>query len=172
MGMKIIEREAKVWYLRRTIDSELGSQSNDLVFKKFDGQNIDLYVEVYKRIGGPWNWTNRLLISRNELDVILKSNSTVIYFLLEDGLEIGLLEMQIENSTMELVYFGLDVNYMRKGFGKLMMKKAFSEAKSRGVNTIWLHTCEFDSPSALKFYLSSGFEIYDEKIEIERHLDE
>ena len=46
------------------------------------------------------------------------------------------------------------------------MNRAIARAWSRPVRRFWVHTCTFDHPDALSFYLRSGFRAFRREIEI------
>lgn len=168
--MRIVERKAKVWYLRKLSPFEYINNESNLIFNKFDGKDINKYLDLYAKIGAPWQWSNRLLISKNELIKILENRENQVYFVYDSNVEIGMVEVKIEDKNMEVVYLGLAKEYNGKGLGKALMNKVFEIANQENTKSIWLHTCEFDSPAALKFYQNCGFEVYDEKEELERHI--
>ena len=52
------------------------------------------------------------------------------------------------------------------GAGRWLMNRALELAWSRPVSRVWVHTCTFDHPSALAFYLRSGFRPFRQQIEV------
>ena len=163
--MKIIYKPAKVWYLEiKNPNTKLKPSPDFKVEKQFP---VDLanYRDVYREVGEPWDWANRLTMDENDLRTHLNDSKNEIYYAYYQDEFCGYFELDCHKQDIELVYFGLSPKFIGKGLGKLLMQAVFQEAASHNCPRIWLHTCEFDSPQALKFYLNSGFRIYDEKIE-------
>jgi GNAT superfamily N-acetyltransferase len=128
---------------------------------------VDLanYRNVYKEVGGPWDWANRLVISEKELDRILSNPKNEIYYCYYKGEFAGYFELDTHTHDFELVYFGLSPKFIGKGLGRQMMQRVIKKAEEHNAARLWLHTCELDSPQALAFYLKSGFLVYKETVE-------
>ncbi len=156
--------EAIVWYL----NYELGSyeihntDTIDCVLQS----NIDIenYLSIYKQIGGAWQWSERLIINREELHHILAKDTTEVYYVYSNEDIIGYFELDFSIKP-EIIYFGLTPNTIGKGYGKTMMFALLNILKIRNIKEVMLHTCSNDSKRALSFYQNCGFKIYDEKIE-------
>lgn len=163
--MKVIYKPAKVWYL--AIDNPSINYHNKVDFeaRRQFPVNIEKYKSVYKEVGGPWDWSNRLAISQKELQAILEDEANEIYYCYYKGQFAGYFEIDCHQESIELVYFGLSPLFIGKGLGKQMIKEVIFLASKKHSPRLWLHTCEFDSPQALAFYQKSGFSIFDEKIE-------
>jgi GNAT superfamily N-acetyltransferase len=129
--------------------------------------DLRAYRELFRKIGADWLWFSRLIISDEELYDILTRESTKIFVVKQNGVEIGLLELDFsEKHTCELVFLGLDSSVTGNGLGRILMNKALQIAWSSGIERMWLHTCSFDHPDALKFYLRNGFKPYAVKVEV------
>jgi GNAT superfamily N-acetyltransferase len=163
--MKIIYKPAKVWYLEIK-DPKTNHESNpDFSVEKQFPVDIANYRAIYKEVGGPWDWANRLVIPESELQSVLNDSKNEIYYCYYKNQFAGYFEIDTHSHDFELVYFGLSPKFIGKGLGKQMIQSVIKIAQVQNAPRLWLHTCEFDSPQALKFYLKSGFTIYDEKIE-------
>ena len=46
------------------------------------------------------------------------------------------------------------------------MEAALEQAWTAGVGRVWLHTCTFDHPAAVRFYRARGFRPYKFAIEV------
>jgi GNAT superfamily N-acetyltransferase len=66
---------------------------------------------------------------------------------------------------VEITFFGLEPAAIGSGLGRSMVAAAFDHAW-RSAERVWLHTCSFDHPFALHFYLSCGFTPYATGFEI------
>jgi GNAT superfamily N-acetyltransferase len=58
---------------------------------------------------------------------------------------------------------GLLPRFTGKGIGKYMTSSAIQHALESGAKLVWLSTCSFDHPAALKTYLKQGFKIVREE---------
>ena len=127
------------------------------------------FRELYRKVGTEWLWSSRLLMPDDELAAILNKESVDIYAVRHGNEDIGLLELDFsEPDECELGYFGLVGNSTGKGLGKALMSHASELAWSRPIKRFWVHTCTFDSPGALRFYIRSGFVPYSCQVEVQR----
>jgi GNAT superfamily N-acetyltransferase len=83
-----------------------------------------------------------------------------------EGDEAGLLELDFRHADeCEVSFFGLAPEFIGAGAGRWLMNQALERAWSRPLRRLWIHTCTLDHPSALAFYLRSGFQAYRRQIE-------
>jgi len=163
--LKIIYKPAKVWYLEiKNPNTQLKPRPDFKVEKQFP-VNLANYRNVYREVGGPWDWANRLVMSKTELQAILSDPKNKIYYCYYKDDFAGYFELDTHTHDFELVYFGLSPKFIGKGLGKQMMQYVIKVAEEQNAARLWLHTCKFDSPQALAFYLKSGFSIYKETVE-------
>jgi GNAT superfamily N-acetyltransferase len=136
----------------------------------------DEYRALFSAVGGDWGWTGRLLPSDAELDEILSDANLEIYRLVAEpeGEVAGFAELERRTGgDVEIVYFGLTAGFIGRGLGGVLLRWAIHEAWTAGgsraepARRVWLHTCDFDSETALGFYRHLGFQVYDEKVEME-----
>ncbi len=120
---------------------------------------LDAYRALFRRVGEPWLWFSRLVMSDAELGAIIHDPAVEIYAVTDPrGNEVGLLELDFRSMPdCELGFFGLVLQLNGKGFGRWLMAQAKSLAWRKGVTRFWVHTCTLDSPAALGFYIKSGF---------------
>jgi len=163
--LKIIYKPAKVWYLEIKNPKCNHSFNSDFKIEKQFPVDLSEYRRIYTKIGGPWDWANRLVLIDQELKQVLDDPQNEINYTYYKDKLAGYFELDAHHNDLEVVYFGLAPEFIGKGLGKEMMQHIFKIAQDRAISRLWLHTCEFDSPQALNFYLKSGFTIYDEKIE-------
>jgi len=163
--MKVIYKPAKVWYLAIENPNTNHQNMEDFEVQKQFPVDIEKYKAIYKEVGGPWDWSNRLVIPQAELQTILDDKANEIYYCYYKAQFAGYFEIDCHHDDIELVYFGLSPKFIGKGLGKQMMNEVISIASNKRSPKLWLHTCEFDSPQALAFYQKSGFRIFDEKVE-------
>ena len=139
----------------------------DLSLQKVDGDDLASYREAFRAVGSDIMWFSRLIMADEKLRAIL-TNPRIDSFYLERGTEtLGLLELNFDHPTdCELAYFGLVPSVIGGGLGRALMDEALRRAWSRGIKRLWVHTCTFDAPQALPFYIRSGFAPYTHMVEI------
>jgi GNAT superfamily N-acetyltransferase len=130
--------------------------------------DLPAYRALFRKIGADWLWCSRLIMSDDELGAILNDNHCEIFVVRKDGEDIGLLELDFREPNMcELAFLGLDAGNTGKGLGRALLNKALALAWSRPIRRMWVHTCTFDHPSALGFYIRSGFKPYEVQVEVQ-----
>ena len=79
--------------------------------------------------------------------------------------------MKWGNKNAKALYidrFGVNVNYLRKGIGSVMINKAIAIARDSSAKYIRLFVVDINKP-AINFYLKNGFKqvdgIYEERID-------
>ena len=120
---------------------------------------LDTYRALFRRVGEPWLWFSRLVMSDDSLTAIIHDPAVEVYAVTDPrGIEVGLLELDFRNlPDCELGFFGLVPQLNGKGMGRWLMAHAKSLAWRKGVARFRVHTCTLDSPAALGFYIKSGF---------------
>jgi ribosomal protein S18 acetylase RimI-like enzyme len=139
--------------------------SDDIILIQAKNITTEYYLFLYHLVGSNYGWTGRLIISNDELKQQLSNPNNLVYILLVSGVPAGFFEIELHSkSEAELLYFGLSAQFQGKGLGSVLMNRAIKAVQNQGINCFKLHTCEFDSSTALSFYKKNGFQIYDEKI--------
>lgn len=130
--------------------------------------DTEAFLDLYREIGWEWLWSSRLLMSREKLDAKLAAPHMRSWCPVLGGRRMGIVEMDISKShETEISFFGLVPDAVGGGIGGWMMQEAIETAFARpGVKRLWLHTCHFDSPQALPFYMHMGFEPYARAVEV------
>lgn len=132
-------------------------------------QHADLgwYREFFRRIGGPYLWASRLALNDAELRTILDDPHVEFSVLLAGGDEAGILELDFRTPReCELRFFGVRTDLIGHGIGRWLMNRAIERAWSEPIGRFWVHTCTLDHPSAVPFYMRSGFVPYKREVEI------
>ncbi|WP_130753611.1 GNAT family N-acetyltransferase [Sphingobium xenophagum] len=126
---------------------------------RWKAPKIDTYRALFRRVGEPWLWFSRLVMSDESLAAIIHDPMVEIYAVADPrGIEVGLLELDFRAMPdCELAFFGLVPQLNGKGHGKWLMAQAKALAWRKGVERFWVHTCTLDSPAALGFYMKAGF---------------
>lgn len=159
------EIEVRTWYLQ--FNSDLPVIDETVKLEKWGLPEVEPYLQLYKKVGAHWGWSGRLLMGSDELQSLLCSpNNEVWLFKIETELK-GFFEITRSGlGEAEIVYLGLFPNEIGKGFGQMLLNAAIAIAGLHG-EKVWLHTCELDHPRALVAYLKAGFEVVEEKVELE-----
>jgi GNAT superfamily N-acetyltransferase len=125
------------------------------------------YRDLYRRIGAEWLWFSRLRMPAEALAAMIRHPAVEIYALVSGEREEGLIELDFrETEVCELRMFGVTAPLLGTGAGRWLMNRAIEVAWSRPIRRFWVHTCTFDHPSALAFYIRSGFTPFRRQIEI------
>lgn len=148
-------------------DTGKNTFSDGIALHAFDCTALEDYRELYRRVGEEWLWFSRIIMDDARLSAILRDNAVEVYVLRKDDKEIGLLELDFrESGECELAFFGLTSNATGMGLGGQLIDKAIELAWSKPIKRFWVHTCTFDHPAALKFYIRSGFKPYALQVEV------
>jgi GNAT superfamily N-acetyltransferase len=127
----------------------------------------DWYRRLYARIGENWLWFSRLKLAAPALEAILHHPLVEVYALISGEAEVGLLELDFRIAGhCELAFFGLTPDFIGRGAGRFLMHHAVARAWQCPIGCLWVHTCTFDHPRALDFYIRSGFRPFRRQIEI------
>jgi ribosomal protein S18 acetylase RimI-like enzyme len=129
--------------------------------------SVDDYLELYRRVGAPVRWDQRLRLPTTELQALLTSGRLRIYVLRDQGGEaLGLCEFDRDAfPEIELKNFGLVPAAQGRGLGSRLLAIALESEWRAGPTRIWLHTDTWDHPAAVPLYERAGFKIYDARRE-------
>jgi ribosomal protein S18 acetylase RimI-like enzyme len=142
------------------------SRFDSIHLEHWRNPDVAEYLELYKEVGSAWGWTGRLLKSPEELADILNSvNNEVWIFKVKNEIA-GFFELVRSEKDTEIVYLGLQPDWIGKGFGQKLIQSAIAKAGQNG-EKVWLHTCERDHASALSAYQQAGFKIEKELVSLE-----
>jgi ribosomal protein S18 acetylase RimI-like enzyme len=131
------------------------------------GTDLARYRALYAAIGTPWLWFGRARMSDDALLEILGDPDVEALALVEDGRDIGLLELDWRQpGEAQIAYFGLVPGAVGQGLGRRLMNEAVARAFARPIGRFWVHTCTLDHPGAVDFYRRSGFRPYARAIEV------
>jgi len=127
----------------------------------------DKYRALFRRIGEPWIWFSRLVMSDGSLSAIIHDPAVEIFAVADrHGIEIGILELDFRKAgEVEIAFFGFVTELAGKGHGGWLMAQALSLGWRKGIERMWVHTCTLDHPGALSFYRKHGFVPFERAIE-------
>ena len=120
------------------------------------------YRFLYDTVGGGWVWTQRRLLSDEELVAAVRDPSIDIRVLWLHGTPAGYSELRaFEDGEMAIWYFGLMPEFIGQGLGRYFLDWTVRHAWRRSPSRLWVHTCDLDHPRALAGYEAAGFQLFD-----------
>jgi GNAT superfamily N-acetyltransferase len=132
-----------------------------------DPANLAQYRNWFRAVGEDIMWFSRVLMPDAELHAQLANPQVHSFALMQADVFCGLLELDFkQESECELSFFGLMPDRVGAGLGRSLMDEALRLAFARPISRLFVHTCTFDHPRALDFYVRSGFVPYARKVEI------
>ncbi|MFO1034468.1 MAG: GNAT family N-acetyltransferase [Hyphomicrobiales bacterium] len=139
----------------------------ELSLQRMGVDDLEAHRALFRAVGQDLMWFSRLIMPDEKLAGILGNPSIETYALVQGGAQIGLLELNFaEAPDCELAFFGLVPSAIGDGVGRALMDEAIRRAWAKPIQRFWVHTCTFDSPQALPFYVRSGFTPYARMIEV------
>lgn len=121
---------------------------------------VDDYRMLYTSVGKKYNWLDRIFMEDSVLYEKINSPKTHIYTFQINGNFAGYTELVEEESSIEILYFGLTDPYIGKGYGTYLLTKTIKKAWSFSPTQLILNTCDLDHSNALNTYLKAGFKAY------------
>ena len=125
--------------------------------------SLNEYLSLYRSVGEPLRWDQRLLMPEEELRALLEGDSLSIYVLRNSRNEaLGFCEFDHRAfPEMEVKNFGLIPAAQGAGLGTWLLMAALHEVWKSHPTRIWLHTDTWDHPAAIPAYERAGFRAYD-----------
>ena len=119
---------------------------------------VGRYLRLYKHVGEPLGWDQRLKMAPTELEAYLSSKNCLLFVLTVDGNEVGFCEFdQSEYPIFQLMNFGLVTQVQGRGLGSYLLDFSLRAAFAAGAKKINLHTDTQDHPLAQSVYKKAGF---------------
>jgi GNAT superfamily N-acetyltransferase len=135
--------------------------------RQVERPDVAWYRDLYSRVGAGWLWFSRLRMSNDALTAAIQHPAVEVYALVARQNDEGLIELDFRDAgACELRMFGVTPKLIGTGAGRWLMNRAVEAAWSRPIRRFWVHTCTSDHPSALQFYIRSGFSPFRRQIEI------
>ena len=125
----------------------------DLAIEHIANPSAVLYRELYDRVGRPWLWYERRLLSDESLAKLLAEPGHELHVARHDGELVGYFELGGD----ELVFFGLMLAYTGRRIGPWLLDRAIERAFTRGSMRLIVNTNTLDHPRALDTYRKAGF---------------
>ena len=155
------------WHLQMLSPEELRPKAllleTQLVRLEFPFPALNRFF--YQEVGKLWQWTDRLNWSEEEWRNWVERENVQTWMLLLRGTPAGYFELDNQDGDVEVAYFGLLPQFLGKGLGGGFLTAAVEKAWEMGAARVWVHTCSFDHPNALKNYQARGFQIYRESLD-------
>lgn len=137
-------------------------QDDRMNIELLNAPDVRYYRFMYSSVGEQWNWTDRLLLSDEEIRRVLTDPQMSMYVLYYDGAPAGYVELKRHTSDMtEIVYFGLRTPYWGRGLGKHLLSFGCAQAFEDGAEHVTVNTCNLDGPYAVDNYKKRGFRVCD-----------
>jgi GNAT superfamily N-acetyltransferase len=138
-----------------------------LSLQRFTGNDLEKFRGLFRAVGQDLMWFSRLIMADEKLAAILGHRDIESFALLREGQALGLLELNFTAMPdCELAFYGLVPEAIGKGLGRVLMDESIRRAWGRPITRYWVHTCTFDAPQALPFYIRSGFTPYLRMVEV------
>jgi GNAT superfamily N-acetyltransferase len=129
-----------------------------LALVRVDAIPLHYYRYLYRTVGAPWLWFERLLLDDAALAKRIHRPSVEIYVLQVRGAPAGYYELDFADpDSVALVYFGLMPEWTGRGIGGWFLGSAIATGFSRGASNMRVNTCTLDHPAALPLYRKLGF---------------
>ncbi len=139
----------------------------NLTLRRVDPDNLGAYRQHFRAVGEDLMWFSRIIMDDTKLRSILSNPEIDSYLLMQGDQFCGLLELDFSpKPDCELAFFGLKKGLIGQGLGRALMDEALRQAWAKPIKRLFVHTCTFDSPEALPFYIRSGFNPVSASVEI------
>jgi GNAT superfamily N-acetyltransferase len=137
-----------------------------LTLERVPRPELAWFRSLFRGVGENWIWFSRLAMPDGELAALVHDPRVEVHVLKSGAAEAGLLELDFRVADeCELSFFGLTQPFIGMGAGRWLMNHAIELAWARPIRRLWVHTCTFDHPEALAFYVRSGFRPFRLQIE-------
>ena len=128
------------------------------------GCPASLYRYLYREVGRPWHWLDRLPWSDEHIRAHVATPNIEIWLLTHDTVPAGFAELdRASDGSVEIVYFGLLPEFIGRRVGRPFLEAILGRAWDDGTTRVWLHTCSLDHPRALANYVAAGFRVVREE---------
>lgn len=124
-----------------------------------ENPTVAFYRFLYDSVGRDWAWTDRKVMSDDELKEIISSPSTEIYVLYIKGVPAGYAELNSADlpDAVDLAYFGIMPEFIGMRLGPYLLDWAIEEAWRKEPRRVTVNTCTLDHQKALPLYQRFGF---------------
>ena len=156
-----------VTYFERQPPTAAAPRQSEFPIRHVEKPDTTWYRDLYRRIGEAWLWFSMAVMPDDKLAAILADPATHVLALEQDGRATGLAELSFARpGEVEIVMFGVVPEATGTGAARALMAAALNETMRPGIRRVWLHTCSFDHPAAVRFYRAHGFRGFKFAIEV------
>jgi len=127
----------------------------EVAIERVASPSVELYRDLYDRVGRPWLWYERRLLADATLAALLAKPGHELHVARHGGALVGFFELQDD----EIVFFGLTLDYIGRRIGPWLLDRALERAFARGSVRVMLNTNTIDHPRALDTYRRAGFRL-------------
>lgn len=124
------------------------------------------YRFLYGAVGGAWAWVDRNAWSDEQLRAHLHRPEVELWVLYYQGTPAGYSELLHLGDQVQVSYFGLMLDFVGKGLGRLWLGWTLHQAWRGSPRRVFLNTCDLDHPAALPLYEKLGLKRYDSVTEV------
>ena len=134
-------------------------------FSRVESCPVPFYRFLYREVGRPWHWIDRLPWSDEQVGGHLATPGLEIWLLTHDAVPAGFVELARDaHGGVEIVYFGLLPDFIGRRVGRPFLAAAVRAAWGvAGTTRVWVHTCTLDHERALANYVAGGFHVVREE---------
>lgn len=120
---------------------------------------LSQYRKLFREVGEKWLWSSRLGFDDAKLANSIHAQNVELFEVMYEGSVAGIVELCRHTAKdIEISFFGLKPEFTGQGIGRDLMHLTMNHAWTVEAQKLWLHTCTFDHPAALKFYMGCGFQ--------------
>jgi ribosomal protein S18 acetylase RimI-like enzyme len=151
----------RVSYMRLTEAPSVPHPHTGAESISLEQMSLAAYLALYKSVGGPLRWDQRLLMPEAALELLADNHLRIYVLRNADHAELGFCEF--DHGTfpeVELKNFGLVPEAQGRGLGRYLLATSLKEEWKFNPTQIWLHTDTWDHPAAIHVYESLGFRVY------------
>ncbi|MEU8185413.1 GNAT family N-acetyltransferase [Micromonospora sp. NPDC049044] len=159
--------------MRDVRDLRPGKVVPELLLRRVDG-GLPLVRVTNAQVGAPYGWRSASRTDDEWQELLRCHPLRQYWFLTLNDEAVGVANMEPQrDGDVEITTFGLLPEYVGKGLGghalTLTIRQAWDTAAvgSPAVRRVWLHTCSFDHPNALRNYQRRGLTVYRTEVEAE-----
>lgn len=131
-----------------------------LAVMRMEEPPLSFYLWLYRTVGGPWTWTDRLALAPDDLLAVIRDPNVEIMVLYVGGVPAGFAELDFRRPGIaELALFGLLPDYIGQGLGGWFLDWTVAALWRPGIERAAVDTNTRDHPRALAMYQKAGFEV-------------
>ena len=169
--------ESTIWYLELTERGDapaVAPPNPDVEIVRAELASPAFGRFLYTAVGGDHFWVDRLPWTWGEWEEWLGQPGLENWVAWLRGNPVGYTELHADaggDGDVEISSFGIMPAFRGVGLGRhllsVTLQKAWTIAERwpglPPARRLWLHTCSFDSPAAMRTYRSQGLRVYDEE---------